>query len=209
MSKAQAQVARPNIIFILTDDQPQSTLSYMPNVQNRLKDKGRTFTNAFNVYPLCCPSRAIIQRGQYAHNTGVFGNEPNKGGGYETFDQLDREKSTMATWIHAAGYYTGYFGKYMNGFSGPAPPGWDDWGTPTVTSDPMAAATVSTTGEPSDKQIAEKAMQFVRERTPLEQPFFMQLGFHAPHVPPPESPSTMESSPGRRCRVGRASTRAT
>ena len=45
----------------------------MPNVQS-LKAKGLTFTNAFNVYPLCCPSRAIIQRGQYAHNTQVFGN---------------------------------------------------------------------------------------------------------------------------------------
>src|SRR5215210_7895510 len=90
MSQAQAQTvaAKPNIVFILTDDQPQSTLSYMPNVQSRLKDKGRTFSNAFNVYPLCCPSRAIIQRGQYAHNTGIFGNEPSNGGGYETFDQL-------------------------------------------------------------------------------------------------------------------------
>ena len=62
MSKANAQTvsAKPNIIFILADDQPQSTLSYMPNVQNRLKDKGRTFINVFNVYPLCCPSHAII-----------------------------------------------------------------------------------------------------------------------------------------------------
>jgi|SRR5215216_2445412 len=189
MSKAQAQAARPNIIFILTDDQPQSTLPYMPNVQNRLKDQGRTFSNAFNVYPLCCPSRAIIQRGQYAHNTGVFGNEPNKGG-YETFDQLDREQSTMATWIHDAGYYTGYFGKYMNGYETPdvdgdphVPAGWDEWGTPTVTSDSMGAATVSTTGELTDAQIAEKAMLFARERTPQEQPFFMQVGFQAPHVP--------------------------
>jgi N-acetylglucosamine-6-sulfatase len=89
----------------------------------------------------------------------------------------------MATWIQAAGYYTGHFGKYMNGFSGTAPPGWDDWGTPTIASDPMVAATVSTTGELADEQLAEKALLFARERTPLEQPFFMQVGFHAPHVP--------------------------
>src|SRR5215212_12273625 len=95
--RADAQSAtHPNIIFVLTDDQAESTLSHMPTVQS-LKAKGLTFTNAFNVYPLCCPSRAIIQRGQYAHNTGIFGNEPSNGGGYETFDQLDREKSTMAT----------------------------------------------------------------------------------------------------------------
>ena len=184
-TSAQAQVAaeRPNVIFILTDDQPKSTLRYMPNVQSRLKGEGRTFTNSFNVYPLCCPSRAIIQRGQYAHNTGVFGNEPYRGGGYETFDRLDREQSTMATWIHDAGYYTGYLGKYMNGFSGPPPPGWDDWGTPTVASDPMGAATVSTTGELTDAQVADHAMLFAQERTPSAQPFFMQIGFHAPHVP--------------------------
>jgi N-acetylglucosamine-6-sulfatase len=174
---------KPNIVFILTDDQPKSTLPNMPYVQSRIKGKGTTFTNAFNVYPLCCPSRAIIQRGQYAHNTGIFGNEPNHGGGYEVFDQLNREQSTVATWVHDAGYYTGHFGKYMNGYYGPAPPGWDDWGTPTVTSDPMVAATVSTTGEPTDSQVADKAMQFARERTPREQPFFMQLGFHSPHVP--------------------------
>ena len=66
--------------------------------------------------------------------------------------------------------------------SGP-PPGWDDWGTPTGTSDPMVAATVSTTGELGEAQVAEKVMQFARERTPLERPFFMQIGFHSPHVP--------------------------
>jgi arylsulfatase A-like enzyme len=185
-----AATPRPNIVFILTDDQPNYTLRDMPNVQSLLKDEGRTFKNTINVYPLCAPSRAIIQRGQYAHNTGVFGNEPNHGGGYEVYDRLDREQSTMATWIHDAGYYTGYFGKYMNGYDAPdvdgdphVPAGWDDWGTPTVASDPMGAATVSTTGELTDAQTAEKAMQFAQERTPQEQPFFMQLGFHAPHVP--------------------------
>ena len=99
MSKAQeAMTAKPNIIFILTYDQPENTLSYMPNIQSRPKDRGRTFTNAFNVYPLCCPSRAIIERDQYAHNTGIFGNDASLGG-YEIFDQLDREKSRMATWV--------------------------------------------------------------------------------------------------------------
>ena len=74
---AEAQtVSRPNIIFILTDDQAESTLSHMDNVKDLLVAKGRTFTNAFNVYPFCCPSRATIQRGQYAHNHEIFGNGP-------------------------------------------------------------------------------------------------------------------------------------
>jgi hypothetical protein len=49
--QADAQSApHPNIIFVMTDDQPESTLSHMPNVQ-ALKAKGLTFMNAFNVYP--------------------------------------------------------------------------------------------------------------------------------------------------------------
>ena len=41
MSKAQeAMIAKPNIIFILTYDQPESTLSYMPNIQSRPSEGG-------------------------------------------------------------------------------------------------------------------------------------------------------------------------
>ena len=65
---------RPNIVFVLTDDQDEVSLRHMPNLQRFLVDGGKTFENAVNVYPLCCPSRAAIQRGQYSHNTGVFGN---------------------------------------------------------------------------------------------------------------------------------------
>jgi arylsulfatase A-like enzyme len=138
--RADARSApHPNIIFVLTDDQAESTLAHMPNVQS-LKAKGLTFTNAFNVYPLCCPSRAIIQRGQYAHNTQVFGNGPanyGNNGGYPAFDRQDLEKSTVATWLHDVGYRTIHIGKYMNNFDPkvhPVPPGWDVFGTPTVPS---------------------------------------------------------------------------
>ena len=138
----------------MTDDQAESTLSHMPNVQS-LKSKGLTFTNAFNLYPLCCPSRAIIQRGQYAHNIQVFGNGPanyGNNGGYPAFNRLDLEKSTVATWLDAAGYRTMYFGKYMNNFDpkvNPPPPGWDVFGTPTVPSQ---------AGETKNAMTANRAM---------------------------------------------------
>jgi N-acetylglucosamine-6-sulfatase len=173
--RIQAQT-RPNIVFILTDDQHESTLRYMPNVQNLLRGQGRTFNNATTVYPLCCPSRATIQRGQYAHNTGIFGNEPDTGGGYELFDQLDLEKSTVATWLDAAGYYTIYMGKYMNGF-GPAyepPPGWDKFNVPTSSGQQ---------GETLDATRAIRAMAHVRDAAPRMEPFFLQVGFSTPHVP--------------------------
>jgi N-acetylglucosamine-6-sulfatase len=168
----QAQ-ARPNILFVMTDDQAESTLSHMPNVQSLMKQKGRTFTNAFNAYPYCCPSRAIIQRGQYAHNTSIFGNAAHNGGGYPLFDQLEREKSTMATWLDSAGYRTVHLGKYMNEYSPPEPPGWDVFDTPTVRYQ---------SGETIDATRANQAMAQLRVEAPKDAPFFLQVGFWAPHV---------------------------
>jgi N-acetylglucosamine-6-sulfatase len=174
--RAEAQTAaRPNIIFILTDDQTESTLAYMPYVQNLIEAKGRTFNNAFNAYPLCCPSRAIIQRGQYAHNTGVFSNgDGGTSGGYPTFDKLDREKSTLATWLNAAGYRTIHIGKYMNHFYPPPPPGWDVFGIPTV---PYQR------GETQTATQANRAIAQLRQDAPKAEPFFLQVGFVAPHAP--------------------------
>jgi arylsulfatase A-like enzyme len=176
---AEAQTtSRPNIVFIMPDDQAESTLRFMPNVQGLLKAKGRTFTNAFNVYPLCCPSRATIQRGQYAHNTQVFGNGQNMGnnGGYPAFDSRDLEKSTVATWLDTVGYRTIYFGKYMNGFTSQdaKPPGWDVFGTPTVSSQ---------VGETKTATTANRAMSQLRQDVPKAEPVFLQVGFDAPHVP--------------------------
>jgi len=132
------------------------------------------------VYPLCCPSRAIIQRGQYAHNTQVFGNgSANYGnnGGYPAFDRQDLEKSTVATWLDAAGYRTMHFGKYMNNFHpqvDPKPPGWDVFGTPTVPSQ---------AGETKNATTANRAMAQLRQDAPKVEPVFLQVGFDAPHVP--------------------------
>ena len=37
------------------------------------------------------------------------------------------DRSTIATWLHADGYETGLFGKYLNSYTGGVPPGWDRW----------------------------------------------------------------------------------
>jgi N-acetylglucosamine-6-sulfatase len=135
-----APPARPNLIIILTDDQRWDTTGLthsldgvtpvMPNVENRLAAAGVKFTNAFASTGLCCPSRASLLKGQYAHTTGVRTNSPPLGGA-ENFD----DTSTLATWLQGAGYRTGLFGKYLNGYASlwtpPAPPyvppGWDEW----------------------------------------------------------------------------------
>ncbi len=118
-----SEPAKPTIVLIVTDDQRWDTLWAMPTVRRELMAHGVTFTNAFVTTPLCCPSRASTLRGQYAHTTGVWQN----GGPVGGFGRF-KDRSTVATWLHAAGYRTGLFGKYLNHYEGTyVPPGWDRW----------------------------------------------------------------------------------
>ncbi|HEY3765422.1 MAG TPA: sulfatase-like hydrolase/transferase, partial [Gaiellales bacterium] len=121
-----AKTTRTNVIVILTDDQRSETLASMPNVQKYLVKHGVTFENSFVSDSLCCPSRASILTGNYAHTTGVYDNRPPHGGA-PTFRKLGDDKSTIATWLQAGGYDTGLFGKYLNSYGGGVPPGWDRW----------------------------------------------------------------------------------
>jgi N-acetylglucosamine-6-sulfatase len=130
-----AAAQRPNIVLIQTDDQTLSSLygshRPMPNVLRRIGKRGVTFTNYYASYPLCCPSRATLLTGRYAHNHQVRGNVP-PGGGYPRFDK----EHNLSVWLHRAGYRTVHVGKFLNfygevPFSDPneVPPGWSQWHT--------------------------------------------------------------------------------
>src|SRR5829696_5560242 len=119
---------KPNFVFILTDDMRNDDLKYMPKTLALLKTQGMQFENAFVSNPLCCPSRATIMRGQYAHNTGVWTNAADPNGGWQGYKNHGNEQDNVATRLHDAGYRTGLFGKYFNDYDGTTvPPGWDDW----------------------------------------------------------------------------------
>ena len=83
---AQTPLAQqPNIVLILTDDMAASDMRWddaraMLYTKKLLVDRGMTFTNAFASYSWCCPSRATMLLGQYAHNHGVVSNGPPDGG---------------------------------------------------------------------------------------------------------------------------------
>lgn len=68
-----ARQARPNIIFILTDDQDMkmNSLDYMPFVQKHLIDEGTLFTHHYCPSALCCPARVTLWTGSNPHNTNV------------------------------------------------------------------------------------------------------------------------------------------
>ncbi len=114
----------PDVVLVITDDQRAGTLQDMPELQRRVVRKGMRFHGAWIPNPACCPSRASFLTGTYSHTNGVWKNE-GPFGGFAAFD----DRSTLATWLDDAGYRTGLFGKYLNGYSEASivPPGWDEW----------------------------------------------------------------------------------
>lgn len=68
-----ADVRRPNVVFILTDDQDVhlSSLDYMPLVRKHLIEKGTLFNSHYCTTAVCCPSRVTLWTGKAAHNTNV------------------------------------------------------------------------------------------------------------------------------------------
>jgi arylsulfatase A-like enzyme len=204
------QPLRPNILFILTDDQRWDSTDgthgiagadVMPRTRAELADSGIEFTNGFMTTPLCCPSRASILTGSYAHRTGVYKNGGDNGGADEFADG-----STLATWLQAAGYRTSLIGKYLNGYqqlwtsSEPpyAPPGWTEWrGARRVSHfdpilvepDGMGSYVENTyTGEYFSDLLREKAKTFISDSVAAGDPFFLYLSFKAPHLP--QEPAT-------------------
>ena len=110
---------RPNILIIITDDQRGGVgRAVMPETRKWFSKRGVRYTNAFATTPLCCPSRASIFSGRYAHNTGVKRNEDALA--------LDHSRTTQA-YLQDAGYRTAIFGKFLNRAGQHAPPYFDEW----------------------------------------------------------------------------------
>jgi N-acetylglucosamine-6-sulfatase len=202
------QPLRPNIVFVLTDDQRWDTTDathsgggpdVMPRTRAELADQGVEFTEAFMTTPLCCPSRSSILSGQYAHRHGVYKNSGTNGGA-DDFDDI----STLATWLETAGYRTSLIGKYLNGYSGLwqagqppyVPPGWTDWhgmknvaffNYVIVEPDGVGGYVENSYGNAeadySTDVLREKAKQFITDSVNAGQPFFLYLAFKAPHLP--------------------------
>lgn len=124
-----AATGRPNIVLITSDDQTPVELEWMPKTRRLLGDAGVQFDNMIATHPNCCPSRAQILTGQYAHNNGVARNSPPRGG----FEGLE-SATTLPVWLKKAGYSTGFVGKYLHGYDGSTgvEPGWDQF-KPIVT----------------------------------------------------------------------------
>jgi arylsulfatase A-like enzyme len=189
----------PNIVLILTDDQRWDTLWSMPVVRRLLVDHGVTFTNAFVTNSDCCPSRSTILTGNYSHTTGIYVNRPPHGGAVD-FHRYGDDQSTIATWLHDAGYHTGLVGKYLNGYHGRfIPPGWDTWnafnwgfhyygfqlfenGHPKACHGDYKCPVTYRKSAYSTNVLAGKAVKFIRT-APKSRPLFLYYAPYAPHLP--------------------------
>lgn len=113
---------RPNVLFILTDDQRWDALSlagnrdlHTPNI-DRLGHEGVWFRNTFCTTSLCSPSRASILSGLYAHAHGVVNN----------FTEYPKTLKSFPLVLQSEGYDTAYIGKWHMGENNDLPrPGFN------------------------------------------------------------------------------------
>ena len=179
---------KPNVLFILTDDEHPGQVEHMQRLKSHVIDQGTRFTNTVCTYPLCAPSRATLLRGQYAHNTGQHGNDAPYGG-FPVWKQKGHDEDNLAVWLKQAGYRTALFGKFINNYEekDTIEPGWDRW---YAFNGPKEGATSvndqgNTTplhGPRADDLVRDRALEFLRS-TPKDTPFFAWVGFSSPHTP--------------------------
>lgn len=201
---------RPNVLFLLSDDQRPDTIGALGNEHVRtphldaLVRRGTVFTRAVSAYPLCSPSRAEIMTACSGFRTRMRGNAGMRATGKAQIDMV-----TWAKTMQNAGYHTWYVGKWHNlgrpsdwGYQecrglfgyGPDRPPNDillDWKGRRITGAPHCVfqtedgRTFPEQGVGStpaiSKKFADAAIGFIRNRP--EKPFFMHVNFTAPHDP--------------------------
>ena len=197
-AQAPPAAAKPNVIVLLTDDQENGSMRVMKTVNKEMKRKGVTLKSYYDNFPLCCPARTTIFTGQYAHNHKVLSNVP-PDGGYGVFNELHGQ-NYLPLWLQDAGYQTSYIGKFENGYAEPdeygttprdVPQGWNDWHVLAPSRAQYFNFTLNQNGrlreygsradDYSTDVFTRKAKNFIRDNAKQSLPFYLELGYAAPH----------------------------
>lgn len=210
---AQPNVAdtRPNVVIIMADDMGWSDIgSYggeipTPNL-DALARNGIRFSQFYN-NARCCPTRASLLTGLYAHQAGIgqMAEDPERPNafhwgtpGYQGF--LNRNCVTIAEALKTNGYHTYMAGKWHVGMHGqeklPLQRGFDRYygilagamsylkpqGGRSVWSDNQKLDPPADPNYYSTDAFADNAVRFIKEQKD-KAPFFLYLAFNAPHWP--------------------------
>ena len=193
------QSTKPNIILILIDDMgwPDPAcfghnFHETPHI-DQLASDGVRFTDFYAACPVCSPTRASIQAGQYQARLHLTDFIP---GHWRPFEKLivpdnaphlSLEIVTPAEVLNAAGYTTAYFGKWLLG-SEAHNPDKQGYQTSLVTSGRHFAPRFRTTPKseiPKKAYLADfltdKTIEFMEQNK--SRPFFVQLSHYAVHIP--------------------------
>jgi len=171
------QNKKPNIIFLLTDDQRWDTMGCMGNTiiqtpnMDKLASDGVLFKNMFVTTSICCVSRASIFTGCYARRHKIVD--------FKTDFSEQALAQTYPILLKNAGYYTGFIGKYGVGNNLPADE-FDYWrgipGQPVYEQKDENGQPIHLT-----HIMGDQSLDFL-SACPKDQPFCLSVSFKAPHV---------------------------
>lgn len=177
---------KPNIIFILTDDQRWDALGFAGNSiiqtpeMDRLAREGIYFENAFVTTPICAASRASILTGLYERTHGYTFGQGN-------IKQVYMDQSYPVK-LREGGYHTGFFGKFgvlYPGFQELFDEG-EDYDRNGNFKD-RRGYFFKTIGEDTvhlTRYTSQQAIDFI-QNAPDNKPFMLSLSFSAPHAHDP------------------------
>lgn len=191
---ANAAGPPPNFLFIMPDQLRAQALGCMgdenartPNI-DRLASEGLLLRNTIANTPVCCPARANILTGRYAHRNGMIANDL----------RLRETETTLPKVLAAAGYRTGFVGKWhldggprMPGFVPPGPRrhGFEFWAANECSHSHFDTQYFRDSPEPVPMRKFEAegwtdlGIEFLRAARTDRRPFFLTIQMGPPHDP--------------------------
>ena len=199
---------KPNIIYLMSDDQSSYTLGCYgnqdvktPNI-DKLASDGMAFDNHYDTTAICMASRATVMTGMYEYKTGC-----NFDHGHMMTDIWEKSYPML---LREAGYLTAFAGKF--GFELCEEPGgkglelpagdFDRWGggpgqTDYVTKKNKSMAAYAKEYPHSTLSYGAFGRDFIRDSAKTDKPFCLSISFKAPHKPAKPDPKFADVYAGK------------
>jgi arylsulfatase A-like enzyme len=194
---ADPDADRPNIVFMLADDQGWNGLSVAmhpkvaasrgeifqtPNLE-KLAAEGMRFSSAYAPAPVCSPTRISLQTGKSPAQLHWTKAAPPESGHRllepQLVKQIADDEATISEVLRKAGYATAHYGKWHIAGGGPGRHGYDEHDGDTGNEQ----AFQFTDPNPVDIfGMADRAGAFMAKNSKAGKPFFIQLSWNALHA---------------------------